>query len=100
MGVEAFGLEQRVRLLRLPNRMPAAKAPDPPVDEAAEHRPRNSRSGSVEPDQTRAPAQSITNDAGAFGRPPREPTEPKAREAALWARFVQGAADPVRCAGR
>ena len=82
MGVEAFGLEQRV-LLRVPPPQAAEpharrESPASPLDEAAEHRPRNSRSGSVEPDQTRAPAQSITNDAGAFGRPPREPTEPKA----------------------
>jgi hypothetical protein len=82
VGVEAFGLEHRV-LLRVPHPQAAEsharrEAPASPLDEAAEHRLRNSRSGSVEPGQAHAPAQSITNDAGAFGRLPREPTELKA----------------------
>ena len=72
MGVEALGLEQRV-LLRVPSPQaaePHARREAPassPVDEAVEHRLRNSRSGSVEPRQARGPAESITNDAGALG---------------------------------
>src|SRR5829696_9035186 len=71
MGVEALGLEQPV-LLRVPPPQAAEpharrEAPASPVDEAVEHRLRNSRSGSVEPGQARGPAQSITNDAGALG---------------------------------
>jgi hypothetical protein len=66
-----FGLEQRV-LLRVPPPQAAEpharrEAPDPPVDEAVEHRLRISRSGSVEPGQARGPAESIANGAGVLG---------------------------------